>query len=68
MLDNDLFSQGLVRYMYMINPIAAAMDAAGWDSMQGANLFAAHLKLVTGFTALLLVASVLKVIQLRRAD
>ena len=68
LLAQDRFSEQLIRGIFVANPIAAAMAAAGHARMQDLNLFAAHLKVVGIATACLFVVTVMRVFQLRGRD
>ena len=68
LLAEDRFSQKLVRSIFLVNPVAAAMDAAGHAGMQKLNLFAAHLKIMGAATAAMFAITVVRVFQLRRRD
>ncbi len=68
LLARDLFSRRLVRTVFLANPVAAAMDAAGHVGMQELALVDGYVRLVVTVSILLLVITVLRVLQLRRAD
>jgi ABC-type transport system involved in multi-copper enzyme maturation permease subunit len=68
MLAPDLFAQDVIRSVYLINPVAAAMDAAGHAGMQKLDLYFDHLKLIGIATAVLFVVTVARVFQLRRPE
>jgi ABC-type transport system involved in multi-copper enzyme maturation permease subunit len=68
LLARDLFSRRLVRTVFLANPVAAAMDAAGHVGMQELALVDGYFRLLVSVSVLLLVITVLRVLQLRRAD
>jgi ABC-type transport system involved in multi-copper enzyme maturation permease subunit len=68
MLGGDVFSQRLVRTVFAVNPLAAALDAAGHPGMSDLGVAAVHVPLVLGATAVLFVATVARVLQLRRPE
>ncbi len=67
LLGSDLFSDRFIGTVFLLNPIAAAMDAAGYPPMQQYDLVASHLKLMLLATAGLFVVTVFRVFQLRGA-
>jgi len=67
LLAEEIFSPQFARMVYVLNPVAAAMDAAGYAPMQRLGLFADHLRIAGVATAGMLLVSVLRVMQLRRA-
>ena len=68
LLDPEGFSQRLVRDLFLLNPIAAAMDASGSASMQKYALVIPHLKIMGVLTLSMLAVSVVRVFQLRRPE
>ncbi len=62
------FSQRLVLWVYQVNPIAAALDAAGNDTMQKMGVVARYLWIAAAATACMAVVTVARVFQLRRAS
>lgn len=64
----DLFSQRLVAAMFVVNPVAAALDAAGYVGVREMNLLPAHLKIVAVAVAVMFAVAVARVMQLRRAE
>jgi hypothetical protein len=68
LLAEDRFSYRLMRAIFLANPIAAAMDAAGHAGMQRFNLYIDHLKIMGVTTAVLFVVTVVRVFQLRGRD
>ena len=68
LLAEDRFSQRLIRTVFLVNPIAAAMDAAGHLGMQRLHLMATHLKITGAATAGLFIVTVVRVFQLRGRD
>jgi len=65
LLGEDLFSQRLVRAVFVVNPVAAALDAAGHARMKSYALLAPHLKIMGVAAAVLLAATIARVHQLR---
>ncbi|MFP4105329.1 MAG: ABC transporter permease [Phycisphaerae bacterium] len=68
LIGKELFSDRLLRYVYMLNPVAVAMDAAGYEPMQRYGLVSSHLKLMLVLTAVMFLVSVARVVQLRHPD
>lgn len=68
LLAQDIFSQRFIRTVFLVNPVAAAMDAGGHAGMRKLNLFADHLKIMSIATAILFVVTVARVFQLRGRD
>jgi ABC-type transport system involved in multi-copper enzyme maturation permease subunit len=67
LLAGDRFSSQLMETVFTVNPIAAAMGAAGYPPMQKMNLVNDHLRLMGIATAVAFIATVVRVVQLRRA-
>ncbi len=67
-LGEDIFSYGFLQAVFVLNPVAAAMDAAGYPTMQKYGLVFNHLKIMGSATAVLFIITVFRVFQLRRAD
>lgn len=61
-------SYQLRRLIFLPSPVAAVLDAAGMESFQQYNLFAAHLRLVVAVTVVLGALTVLRVWRLRGPD
>ncbi|MFP4054176.1 MAG: ABC transporter permease [Phycisphaerae bacterium] len=68
LLGEGIFSRRLVRAMFVVNPVAAAMDAAGHAGMNDLAIAADYLWIMSGTTALLLVVGVARVLQLQQPD
>jgi len=68
LLGQEHFSQRFIRGVFLVNPIMAAMDAAGNPAMQRHNLMIPHLKIIGATTAAMFVVAVVRVFHLRRAD
>ena len=68
MLGADLFSQRFITAVLTVNPIAAAMDAAGDQTMARYGLLANHLKIIGAATAVMFLVTIVRVFQLRRPD
>lgn len=68
MLGQGRFSQQFVYYVYVVNPVAAVLEAAGHPLVQKMGLMGNYLKIMSAATAVLVVVTVLRVLQLRRAD
>jgi len=68
LLGEGLFSERFVATVFLVNPIAAAMDAAGNAKMQGYALVDSHLKIMGTAAALMGAVTVFRVVQLRRHD
>jgi len=68
LLGENLFSRQFARGVYMLNPVAAAMAAAGYGAMQKYDLVSGHLQIFGAATAVMFVVTVIRVVRLRRAD
>jgi len=68
LLGEELFSRRFVETIFILNPVAAAMDAAGHSGMRKYGLVARHLKFMGIGTAAMFVVTVIRVFQLRRAS
>jgi ABC-type transport system involved in multi-copper enzyme maturation permease subunit len=68
MLGQERFSDRLVSAVLVLNPVAAAMAAAGHHSMQELGLVSPHLKIMGAAAAVMFVITVVRVFQLRQAD
>ncbi len=68
LLAEDLFSRRLIEMIFLVNPVVAAMDAAGSQTMQKYASLSSHLKIMGTATAVLFLISVARVFQLRRAE
>jgi ABC-type transport system involved in multi-copper enzyme maturation permease subunit len=62
------FSQRVVGSVFVVSPLAAALDAAGNPDMRRYALMRPHLLLMGAATAFMLLVSVVRVVQLRRPD
>jgi len=67
LLAKDLFTQKFMAGVFLINPIVAAMDAAGNVEMQKMGLLRQHMQVIGIATAVLLIVTVMRVFQLRKA-
>jgi ABC-type transport system involved in multi-copper enzyme maturation permease subunit len=65
---DQLFSRQLRRWAFVLNPVAAALDAAGYPPMQKLDLVPTHLRIFAVTTGAMLLVSVVRVVQLRRPD
>jgi ABC-type transport system involved in multi-copper enzyme maturation permease subunit len=68
LLDPQGFSHRVVRDIFLINPIAAVLDAAGSASMRRYDLVVPHLKIMAAATLSMLAVAVVRVFQLRRPE
>ena len=68
LLAEDLFSPRLIRAVFLVNPVAAVLDAAGSRGMQEMNLYVRHLQIMGAGVAALFVVTVARVFQLRGRD
>ena len=68
LLGEGLFSRRFIQTVFYLNPVAAALAAAGSPTMQGYGLLIPHLKVMGAATAALFVITVVQVIRLRRPD
>lgn len=68
LLDPEGFSPRLVRGIFIFNPIAAALSAAGYAAVERYGLVVSdHLAVMALATAAMFIATVWRVVQLRRA-
>ena len=67
LLDPGGLSQRLVRSIFLLNPVAVAMGAAGAPGLAKYDLLAGHLKIMGAATAAMFLITVIRVVQLRRA-
>jgi ABC-type transport system involved in multi-copper enzyme maturation permease subunit len=68
LLGEGIFSQRLVRAVFLVNPVAAALDAAGHPGMNDLGIAATHVPLMAGATVVLFAVTVFRVLQLQRPD
>jgi ABC-2 type transport system permease protein len=68
LLDREGFSERLVRTVFLLNPVAVAMDASGATALRKYGLLIPHLKLMCVVTLSMLAVAVVRVFQLRRPD
>lgn len=68
LLRKEHLSERFIEMVFLTNPIAAAMDAAGNEAMQKYDLVFRHLKIMGIATATMFVVASVRVFQLRRAD
>ena len=62
------FSERLITGVMTVNPVAAAMAAAGDPSMQELGILTPHLKIMGVLVGAMFIVTVLRVFQLRRPD
>lgn len=67
LLAEDLFSRRVIEAVFTLNPVVAAMDAAGHAGMRAYSVLWNHLRVMGMLTAGLFVLTVIRVFQLRRA-
>jgi len=67
LLGAERFSPQVIYAAFVLNPVAAGLDAAGNASMQQYRLFVPHLKLMAVLCAVMFVVTVVRVHQLRKA-
>ena len=68
MLGENLFPQQVIRIIYILNPVAAVMDAAGYPAMKAYAPLWPHLQVMGVITAVMLIVSVFRVFQLRKPE
>lgn len=68
LLAGDAMSDWFIRGILLVNPVAAAMDAAESPAMDGYNLWIPHLKIIGAATMVMMLVSIIRVFQLRRAN
>ena len=68
LLAGDAMSDWFIRCILLVNPVAAAMDAAESPAMDGYNLWIPHLKIMAVATIAMMFVSIVRVYQLRRAN
>ena len=68
LLGQELFSQRFIRTVFVLNPVIAAMDAAGHPTFQKYGLVFNHLKVFGAATAVMFVLTVIRVYRLRQAE
>ncbi len=68
LLAEDLFSRRFIQGIFVVNPVAAALKAAGHPAMQKFSLVWSHHQIMGTATAVMLFVTVVRVFQLRRAD
>jgi len=68
LLAQERFSHRLVSAVLVVNPIAAALAAAGHHKMQELGLLYPHLRIIGALTTAMFVITVIRVFQLRRPD
>lgn len=68
LMDPEGFSPRFVRGIFLFNPIAAALSAAGYAAVEKYGLVVGdHLALMAAATAMMFIATVVRVVQLRKA-
>ncbi len=68
LLGSGVFGPRFIETVFVVNPIAAVMDAAGYGSMQNYNLLRPYLKIMATASGILFVLTVVRVYQLGKAD
>ncbi len=68
LLGSGVFGPRFIETVFVVNPIAAVMDAAGHGSMQNYNLLRPYLEIMATASGILFVLTVARVYQLGRAD
>jgi ABC-type transport system involved in multi-copper enzyme maturation permease subunit len=68
LVGQEKFSPRFVSTIFTLNPVAAAMDAAGHSGMQKYGVMMPFIKTAAAATAAMFVVSVARVVQLRRAS
>ena len=66
LLGGNIFSAGVVRLVFLPNPVAAVLDAAGVRNFQQYDLLASHLRLIAVATVVLFIVTVVRVWRLCR--
>lgn len=67
-LGGGIFSRRLVRAVFVVNPVAAALDAAGHPGMNDLRIASAHVPIMAGATVILFAVTVVRVLQLQQPD
>ncbi len=67
-LGGGIFSRRLVRAVFVVNPVAAALDAAGHPGMNDLRIASAHVPIMAGATVVLFAVTVVRVLQLQQPD
>ncbi len=68
LLGEGRFSQRIIGGVFVVSPLAAALDAAGNPTMRRYDLMARHLQIMGAATAIMFIVAVFRVVQLRRPD
>jgi len=68
LLGEELLPHRLIETIFLVNPVAGAMDAAGHPSMQKYDLWATHLKIMALSTIAMFAVTIVRVHQLRRPE
>ncbi len=68
LLGEGRFSQRVIGSVFVVSPLAAALDAAGNAAMRRYDLMATHLRIMGAASAVMFVVAVVRVVQLRRPD
>lgn len=68
LLGGGVFGPGFIQTVFVVNPIAAVMDAAGHHAIQDYNLLRPYLRIVAASSGILFGLTVIRVYQLGRAD
>ena len=68
LMGEDLFSQRFIAAVFLLNPVAAVLAAAGSPSMQSYDLMVPHLAIMGSAVVVMFAVTVFRVFQLRRMD
>lgn len=68
MLGGEKFSDGFIRTIFLVNPVASVMDAGGNETMQRYSLWAEHIRIVALAGVGMFVVTVGRILQLRRPE
>jgi hypothetical protein len=68
LLGEELLPHRLVETIFLVNPVAAAMDAAGHPTMHKYDLWISHLKIMAIATIAMFAVTTVRVHQLRRPE
>ncbi len=68
LLGKGIFGPAFIETVFVVNPIAAVMDAAGHKSMQDYSLLRPYLQITAAATGVLFALTVARVFQLGKAD
>ncbi|MCD4699383.1 MAG: hypothetical protein K8R91_02275, partial [Phycisphaerae bacterium] len=68
LLGGGVFGPGFIQTVFVVNPIAAVMDAAGHQAMRNYNVIRHYLQIMAASSGILVGLTVIRVYQLGRAD